>query len=126
MIVEMTFKVGGAVERLADMHKRIVEIKHELPDTLAAWQEEELHRKPFVKKLGRRPFRVGTIIRPHSRHQMLRALAFRDRGFMRVMRKSRKLVPGPAPWSTRPALRPEALEDLTTRLAALVSERLRW
>jgi hypothetical protein len=97
------------------MIEKLRDLKHAEADEFAAWQIEDMHRQHAAVH----PNHSGayTIVRPHSRYEVRR----HQRNLRRLLRHGRYI----GKVSTRPILRPELLDQLSSRLSALL-ENLRW
>lgn len=120
--------VSGMIRRID--HFRRVDIGTEL----SAWQVEDMHRhRPFTMR-SRAQGRAATVVRPHSRYEVLRS-----RQTQRKVRRVLKVLAKPRtrPYcgllylayrktSARAILRDELLAQLATRMREAMHRLLMW
>jgi hypothetical protein len=105
----------------------------EMPRELSQWQTQDMHRKrPAVKRRRwrARKTRALTLIRPHSRAEVLRSRAYQA-GLRRRIRSKRKrpseaVIAVRLRHSTRPILREILYAQFVDRLTRALHETVNW
>jgi hypothetical protein len=104
-------------QRIDTMVEAIATLKHvDLGNELADWETGDLNRKRAYTK--HRYNGGSTIIRAHSWYE--------TKGRKRTVRKFVRRRKYHARWSNRPVLRPQLLDLLVDRVAALAEQSLHW
>lgn len=117
----------GAADVLQDMLNKINHFKAvDIGEVMSNWQTADMHRhRPFTMR-ARRAGRATTIVRPHSRYEVIRS----ERTQRRIARRIKKGLPNLTPFqvhtSMRPILREELIDTLSQRLNDAASEKLVW
>jgi hypothetical protein len=118
LTIEIDTEALKAVDRRIDaMVEAIEQLKHvDLGNELADWETGDLNRKRAYTK--HRYNGGSTVIRKHS--------WFETKGRRKVARRFMRRRIYHARWSNRPVLRPQLLDMLVDRVAALAERTLTW
>jgi len=136
-VLEVKIDTAGPLQMVSGMIRRIDHFRRvDIGTELSAWQVEDMHRhRPFTMR-SRAQGRAATVVRPHSRYEVLRS-----RQTQRKVRRGIKELAKPRarPYrgkgmlylayrktSARAILRDELLAQLATRMRGAMHRLLMW
>src|SRR4051794_2012829 len=136
-VLEVNIDTAGPLQMVSGMIRRIDHFRRVgIGAELSAWQVEDMHRhRPFTMR-SRAQGRAATVVRPHSRYEVLRSRQTPRKG-QRVLRAVAKprtrlyrgkglVYPAYRKTSARAILRDELLAQLATRMRGAMHRLLMW